>query len=44
MKFYLHFPGLMLITLCGLVCSLIGWESAEDYLAEEYERLQGRIL
>jgi len=43
MKFLLHLPGLVLCILCGVICWAIGWERAEDYFADEYERLQGML-
>ena len=39
MKKFFHAPGLILIAFCGLVAALIGWETAEDWLAARYESL-----
>ena len=43
MKRFLHTPGLILICLCGLVVSLIGWEAADDWLMEKYLELWRKI-
>ena len=43
MKRFLHTPGLILICLCGLVVSLIGWEAADDWLMEKYLELRRKI-
>ena len=39
MKRLIHTPGLILIALCGLTCSLIGLERVEYWLADQYEAL-----
>ena len=39
MKTIFFLPHLLLIGFAGLVASLIGWETAEDWLAEKYAEL-----
>ncbi|MEI8289845.1 MAG: hypothetical protein WCH99_10255 [Verrucomicrobiota bacterium] len=38
----LHAPGLMLIAFCGLICCLLGLEAAEEWLSDQYTRLEAR--
>ncbi len=39
MRKFFYLPTLILIALGGLLASLIGWETAEDWLAEKYAEL-----
>jgi hypothetical protein len=42
MKRIIHAPGLFLIALCGLVCCLCAWETAEEYFARQHDELEAR--
>ena len=39
MKFIFHFPGLVFIALCGLVCIVLGLDETEEWLRQKYLEL-----
>jgi len=39
MKRLIHTPGLILISLCVLVCIALGLDEAEDWLHQQYQEL-----
>ncbi len=44
MKRLIHTPGLLLIAGCGLVCSLLAWDAAEEWLYVQYVELWNHAI
>jgi len=41
-KILFYLPHLILITLAGLVCSMIGWKTADEWLLNKFWELNRR--
>jgi len=43
LRFIIHFPALMLIGILGMIAALIGWEAAENWLADQFQSTRAKI-